>query len=56
LWVLRDNLPARRFYEELGGTLIGERTDRREMAELPEVAYGWRDIRRLAGGAAWRPA
>jgi len=27
LWVLRDNAGARRFYERLGGKLVGERAD-----------------------------
>ncbi len=48
LWVLRDNLPARRFYEELGGTKLGERTDRRTFGDLPEIAYGWRNLDHVA--------
>ena len=36
LWVLEQNAPARRFYERLGGTLIGERHSGPD-----EVAYGW---------------
>jgi GNAT superfamily N-acetyltransferase len=42
LWVLEQNAPARRFYEHLGGMLIGKKR-----ANLAEVAYGWRDLRRL---------
>jgi len=44
LWVFEENKIARRFYESLGGTLIGE--DRFELggAELPEVAYGWKAL------------
>lgn len=49
LWVLAENAPARRFYERLGGQLIGER--RIELGEgdvgVDEVAYGWKDIRGL---------
>ncbi len=41
LWVLRDNLRARGFYEALGGGLVGEREDRRDPHVLHEVAYGW---------------
>lgn len=44
LWVLRDNTPARRFYEQCGGELIGEKQDVRGEAILVEVAYGWSDI------------
>lgn len=47
LWVLRNNLPARRFYEALGGILVGEAEDRREHATLVEVAYGWPRLDRL---------
>ena len=41
LWVPRQNIPARSLYEQLGGTLIGERDDTREQGTLAEVAYGW---------------
>ena len=41
LWVPRDNIPARSLYEQLGGKLIGQRTDAREQGTLVEVAYGW---------------
>jgi ribosomal protein S18 acetylase RimI-like enzyme len=47
LWVLRDNMPARRFYEALGGTLVSAREDRRGEHVLHEVAYGWRDLNPL---------
>ncbi|MBY6240128.1 GNAT family N-acetyltransferase [Methylosinus sp. Sm6] len=46
LVVLRDNLPARRFYEALGGRRFGRETVRRG---APQLAYGWRDLARLAG-------
>ncbi len=52
LWVLRDNLRARRFYEHYGGKVIAEREDVRDAAVLVELAYGWRDLKeldRLAG-------
>ena len=48
LWVLRDNWPARRFYEHLGGEPAAERTDRRGDVCLAEVAYGWRALTLLA--------
>ena len=44
LWVLRDNMGARRFYEGLGGSLIGEKMVAAGDASLPEVAYGWSDL------------
>lgn len=44
LWVLRDNLPARRFYEHYGGQVIAEREDKRQDGILFEVAYGWPDL------------
>lgn len=57
LWVLRDNEPARRFYEALGAKIVGRRaetvdafTGGRSRAQdvLHEVAYGWRDLSALA--------
>jgi GNAT superfamily N-acetyltransferase len=41
LWVLRQNFPARRFYEKLGGRKIGVEGLWRG---VPQVAYGWRDL------------
>jgi ribosomal protein S18 acetylase RimI-like enzyme len=45
---LAANAPARRFYEALGGGLIGEREYDEAGIMLPEVVYGWTDIRALA--------
>lgn len=45
LWVLRDNAPARRFYESLGGVEIGEKIESMGGQRLEEVAYGWEDLR-----------
>lgn len=47
LWVLRDNLRARRFYEHFGGKVIGEREDARDAAVLVELAYGWPELKEL---------
>jgi GNAT superfamily N-acetyltransferase len=50
VWVLKQN-PYRRFYERLGGTLVGERVGlphRLGGGPLLEVAYGWKDIRGLS--------
>jgi ribosomal protein S18 acetylase RimI-like enzyme len=44
LWVLRDNEPARRFYESLGGVAVGEKTNSMGGQRLAEVAYGWDDL------------
>lgn len=49
LWVFEKNHGARRFYESLGGELIGSKEIRIGAADLVEVAYGWKDIRTLAG-------
>jgi ribosomal protein S18 acetylase RimI-like enzyme len=58
LWVLRDNEPARRFYEALGGEVVGQRvetvdehlTGKHGQAPevLHEVAYGWPELTLLA--------
>ena len=47
LWVLRDNLRARRFYEHYGGKVITEREDNRDGTVLIELAYGWPDLEEL---------
>ena len=44
LWVLMENKTARRFYETLGGTLLGEGSFELGGTELSEVAYGWKDL------------
>ena len=49
LWVLADNHQARRFYEALGGKVVGERQEEMDDGLLAEVAYGWDDIRLIAG-------
>ncbi len=46
LWVLAAN-PSRRFYEALGGEPAGEREVTIGGVSLPEVVYGWPDIRVL---------
>ena len=60
LWVLRDNAPARRFYEALGARRVGQRVETvdahltgrpgRPQADalLHEFAYGWPDLALLA--------
>lgn len=51
LWVLKDNLPARRFYEALGGAYLREKPITIGTTDLIETAYGWRDIAEVAGEA-----
>jgi GNAT superfamily N-acetyltransferase len=46
LWVLEKNMPARRFYEHLGGTPMARKPNR-----VPEIAYGWTDLGLLSGRA-----
>jgi GNAT superfamily N-acetyltransferase len=45
--VLTANLPARAFYEAMGGRDIGERTFDEEGVPLAERVYAWPDIRVL---------
>jgi ribosomal protein S18 acetylase RimI-like enzyme len=52
LWVLRENTPARRFYERAGATILSERTMTEAGATLVELAYGWDDLAALSGTAA----
>lgn len=46
VWVLASN-PSRGFYERLGGQFVREKAIEIGSASLPEVAYGWQDIRAL---------
>jgi ribosomal protein S18 acetylase RimI-like enzyme len=48
LWVLRENEPARRFYEALGAQSIGARVETHGDVDLDVVDYGWLDLRVLA--------
>ncbi|HLH68025.1 MAG TPA: GNAT family N-acetyltransferase [Candidatus Dormibacteraeota bacterium] len=48
VWVLRDNFPARAFYEHLGGVYVGERPlDFGAGFTLIEAGYVWPDTRQL---------
>jgi ribosomal protein S18 acetylase RimI-like enzyme len=44
LWVLKDNLPARKFYEALGGIYLCEKPIEIGSQRLIEVAYGWKNL------------
>ena len=50
LWVLRDNPPARHFYERLAGTVIASRGGDPRSGDDAETAYGWRDLGALMAG------
>jgi ribosomal protein S18 acetylase RimI-like enzyme len=41
IWVLRDNAPARGFYERLGGAYVRSQPITIGSATLEEVSYGW---------------
>lgn len=51
IWVLADN-SSRAFYEALGGQWVQEKPIEIGGVKLREVAYGWTDIRPLAGSAS----
>lgn len=44
VWVLRQNAPARRFYERLGGVYVREQPITIGSTQLMEVSYGWRSL------------
>jgi ribosomal protein S18 acetylase RimI-like enzyme len=44
VWVLRDNLPARGFYERLGGLYVKSQPITFGIATFEEVCYGWRRL------------
>lgn len=48
LWVLRDNPPARGFYERLGGVLCGEAEDSLADRPVAVVGYAWTALDGLA--------
>jgi GNAT superfamily N-acetyltransferase len=53
VWVLRDATKARGFYEALGAAPLGvEGVWEVEGAVLPDLAYGWRDLRMLTERAS----
>jgi GNAT superfamily N-acetyltransferase len=55
LWALAENQPARRFYAALGGQLLHRRDTLLCDLPIPEVAYGWPDLRPLCGTVLDRP-
>lgn len=49
VWVLAENLPARKFYESLGGVLSREQNITIGQQTLREVAYVWEALEDLLG-------
>ena len=49
LWTLKGN-PARRWYEHLGGKVVGEKSFRVEDWDIVEIAYGWEELSALRSG------
>jgi GNAT superfamily N-acetyltransferase len=52
LWVLRDNGPARDFYEVLKGEHAGRKVDSVGGQVVPLVGYWWKDLATLAERSA----
>jgi GNAT superfamily N-acetyltransferase len=44
VWVLRDNRPARNFYERLGGVYVRDQPITIGSSLLREVSYGWKSL------------
>ncbi len=44
VWSLREN-PSRFFYERMGGKPVAERKQRLWGTDLPQIAYGWDDLK-----------
>lgn len=44
IWVLRDNQPARAFYERLGGVYVRAQPITIGLDTIEEVSYGWRRL------------
>ena len=43
LWAFEDN-PSRKFYEKLGGKIMGKKVSKVGDVQLNELLYGWKDI------------
>jgi GNAT superfamily N-acetyltransferase len=49
LWTYEKNLPARRYYERLGGEVVNQHAEPApDGSRVPAVRYGWRDPSVLA--------
>jgi ribosomal protein S18 acetylase RimI-like enzyme len=49
LWCLKNNWPARRFYESIGGEFLLEQPGTEAHANAIEIAMGWRNLAKLTG-------
>lgn len=47
IWVLTDNIPARRFYERLGGRAVAQKVDKGPGGDTRQTAYAWSDLEAL---------
>lgn len=47
VWVISENQPARKFYEELGAELLVEQPFTWDGLDLMEAGYGWHDLAAL---------
>lgn len=52
IWVLRENAPARLFYERMGGIHVRDEERELEGVRITESGYGWEDISRSLGGSS----
>ena len=52
IWVLRENVPSRGFYERMGGAWVRDEERELDGVRVTESAYGWPDISRSFGGSS----
>lgn len=52
IWVLRENAPARAFYERMGGRFVRDEEREVDGVRITESGYGWEDVEPLASAAA----
>ncbi len=51
LWVFRENLPARAFYDSLEGRIVEQDEHRYGDVLVPTIAYAWKPLSRLLAAA-----
>lgn len=51
IWVLRDNVPSRHFYERMGGIWVRDEEREFDGVRIIESGYGWDDVVPLAAEA-----
>lgn len=52
IWVLRENVPSRRFYERMGGVHVRDEERELDGVRITESGYGWEDISKSLGGSS----